>query len=373
MRYDLLALSRIVFKLLSTGATIWAILSGYQLIAIATIALISSFSSNLTFYFIAKHLEPEVGVRVGSVNKVTIKALTGYSAWAFFIDVSRLLKERGDLWVIGYLLTASQLTVYYVALRLVEYATQFLFSAVNMTTPLFATDFSRKDFDAFSQKLYLFTRLNAILGCITVFGFILFAEEFFSLWMGESFDANTAFQICCIVLVGKMIAFSSSPVGNSLMAINKPKTLSFVVAFEAVVGLTASYFLILEYGLKGAAVGVVLPFLFTRTFLIFYLLKKDISFSILVIYKNYIKSAFVLAVPFLTVLYSKLYLADLINMVYLAVLMLLFVLLTYISLPVLFTSKEKEELKIMLPGKIFKLLFGLSILFNSKPKVNRES
>ncbi len=357
MRYDLLALSRIVFKLLSTGATIWAVLCGYQLIAIATIALISSFSSNLTFYYIAKHLEPKIGVSVGSVNKATIKALTGYSAWAFFIDVSRLLKERGDLWVIGYLLTASQLTVYYVALRLVEYATQFLFSAVNMTTPLFATDFSRKDFDAFSQKLYLFTRLNAILGFITVFGFILFAKEFFSFWMGTSFDAETAFQICCIVLAGKMIAFSSSPVGNSLMAINKPRTLSFVVAFEAVVGLSASYFLILQYGLKGAAVGVVLPFLFTRTFLVFYLLRKDIEFSMLTIYRNFLQSGIVLSVPFTVIFYIKYQFHESFNFIHFISLVGLFIVLTYLSIPLLFKETEKKELKKLLPTKIFMLLF----------------
>ncbi|MFD2228563.1 oligosaccharide flippase family protein [Alkalimarinus sediminis] len=359
MRYDLLALSRIIFKLLSTAFIVWAVMTGYQLIAIAIIGLLASVLSNITFYSIAKYLEPDVKVKVRYINKSIIKSLSGYSAWAFFIDTSRLLKERGDLWIIGYLLSAAQLTVYYVALRLVEYATQILFSAVNMTTPLLTADFSKGDFKAFEQKLYLFTRLNSVLGLITIFGFILFANELFTFWMGDKFDADTAFLICCVVLAGKMVAFFAAPIGNGLMAINKPRTLSMVVAFEAVVSLVTAYFLILSYGLTGAAFGVVLPFLFTRTFLIFYLLQKDIKFSILSIYQKLVKSFVVLSLPFMAVFYIKYQLSSSLSLLYFFALILLYGLLTYLVLPLLFTLDEKRDLKKILPHKIYLLLFGV--------------
>lgn len=373
MRYDLLALSRIVFKILSTAGIVWAVMSGYQLIAIALIGLLASILSNLTFYSIAKYLEPDVKLKVSYIDKAIIKSLSGYSAWVFFIDMSRMLKERGDLWIIGYLLSAAQLTIYYVALRLVDYAVQILVSAVNMTTPLITADYAKGDIKALVQKIYLFSRLNAILALITISGFVLFAQEVFQFWMGGTFDASSAYTICCIVLFGKMLAFANSPVANALMAINKPRTLSIITAGEAAVSLLATFMLVYYYGLHGAAIGVVFPLLFTRTVLIHLYLKRDIDFSILVIYKNLIKSAAILAVPFCAVLYIKTQLLSSISFVAFIGLICLFVLMVYCSISFMFTMKEKEALSHVLPSKLYRLLFGLSFVFASKPKIEKDT
>ncbi|UZE94363.1 oligosaccharide flippase family protein [Alkalimarinus alittae] len=373
MRYDLLALSRIVFKILSTAAIVWAVMTGYQLIAIALIGLLASILSNFTFYFIAKYLEPNVNVKFSYIDKAIIKSLSGYSAWVFFIDMSRMLKERGDLWVIGYLLSAAQLTVYYVALRLVDYAVQILVSAVNMTTPLITADYAKGDIKALVQKIYLFSRLNSILALITIFGFVLFAQEVFQFWMGGTFDASTAYTICCIVLFGKMLAFANSPVANALMAINKPRTLSIITAGEAVVSLTATFLLVYYYGLEGAALGVVFPLLFTRTVLIHLCLQRDIDFSILTIYRNLLKSAAVLAVPFCTVLYIKSQLLSDISFAYFIGLIGLFVLMTYLSISFMFTKKEQEALSHVLPSKLYRLLFGVRLALAHHQRVERNS
>lgn len=372
MRYDLLAISRIVFKLLSTAAIVWAVLTGYQLIAIALIGLVASVLSNLTFYFIAKYLEPDVTVKLSYIDKSIIKSLSGYSTWVFFIDIFRMLKERGDLWIIGYLLSAAQLTIYYVALRLVEYAVQILVSAVNMTTPLITADYAKGDIKALVQKIYLFSRLNSILALITIFGFVLFAQEVFQFWIGGEFDAESAYFICCVVLIGKMIAFANSPVANALMAINKPRTLSIITAGEALVSLIATYLLVYSYGLEGAAFGVVFPLLFTRTILLHLCLKQDIDFSILTIYKNLLKSLAVLAVPFIVIFYIKSQLLVAISFGYFIGLICLFVLMTYLSISFMFTSKERDALSQVLPAKLYRLLFGLNIVLTRKQRLEKD-
>src|SRR5690606_20903820 len=88
MRYDLLSYSRIFFKLVSATATIILVLNGLSLIAIALVSLISSLLSNITFFYIARHLHKEMRVSFRHANRTTIRELFSYSAWAFLIDMT---------------------------------------------------------------------------------------------------------------------------------------------------------------------------------------------------------------------------------------------------------------------------------------------
>ncbi|WP_074454383.1 lipopolysaccharide biosynthesis protein [Marinobacter sp. X15-166B] len=101
IRFDLMAATRLFFVLASTIATVIAILTGKGIIAVAIIGLVSSFVSDIVFRVISSHMEPQVKIKLSSFSRSQLKALYSFSAWAFLIDISRLLQERAPVWSIG--------------------------------------------------------------------------------------------------------------------------------------------------------------------------------------------------------------------------------------------------------------------------------
>jgi len=268
LRYDLLSISRIIVRLLNAGLTIYVLIISKNLILVALVSLSTSTLSNLFFYLISRHLFKELSISRKHVSKETMKSLLNYSSWAFLIDLTRLLKERSALYFIAALLSPGILTVYYTALRLVEYAIQLLTRATGITTPLYARYYAENNFEELRDKIIIFTKINFVFSSFTVYFFYIMGFELIQLWMGDEFDSQTASIILNISIAGKLVTYITAPVSSAIMAMGHPRYLAIMGIIEAVAALILLYtFLaILNLGAIGAAIAVTLPFYITRPF-----------------------------------------------------------------------------------------------------------
>jgi len=270
LRQDLLSYSRITFKIVSTLVVAWLLFEGYQLIAIALVQLTSSFFSNLVFRFIAHYLEPEVRLQPRLIDKATVQEIFSFSAWAFIVDLSRLLKERGDVWMVAVLTAPALLTIYYVGVRLVEYANQLLYKAFGFTLPLYTEAVARHDDIELARKVRLFIRLNTIVAIGLLTAAFLFGQDLIRLWMGNDFKADDAYLVFVILLSAKLLVFITAPYSNVLFAIAKHKNQAIISGSEAILSLILIPIFInfLENSLLGASLGIALPFFITRPFIL---------------------------------------------------------------------------------------------------------
>lgn len=288
MRYDLNALSQIFVKFLSTGITVWALIEGYELIAVAWITLGSSILSNLIFYLIANHLFNEMSVSFSKVKYSRIKELAGFSFWAFLTDVSILLQKKLDIFMIGYFIGLSMLTVYYVSLRLVEYALTLLSKATGITMPVFTENFSNNDMEKLCDNVIIFIRVNFLLGCYAVVISFLFGESFINIWMGDEFDVTLAYYSLCILISGKVVLFIYGPLASVLMAVYRHQWLSYIGFAELLLSALFIFYAIgiLDKGILGASVGIVAPLFLTRFFILPLIVQKEVGLSFSRIYKS---------------------------------------------------------------------------------------
>src|SRR5690606_20045371 len=100
-RYDLLAGYRIALKLLSTGALVLLLFSGYKLVALAILHFTFGVLGGIAYLIIAICVYKEMRFGRGYFSLGSIKELFSYSSWAFLIDVNQALKQRIDLFFIG--------------------------------------------------------------------------------------------------------------------------------------------------------------------------------------------------------------------------------------------------------------------------------
>lgn len=288
LRQDLLSYSRIAFKVVSTLIIAWLLFEGYQLIAIALVQLASSFFSNLVFRFIAHYLEPEVRLQPRLIDKATVKEIFSFSAWAFIVDLSRLLKERGDVWMVAAFTTPALLTVYYVGVRLVEYSNQLLYKAFGFTLPLYTEAVAREDDAELARKVRMFLRLNTMVAGGLLIGAYLFGNDLIRLWMGSEFQSAEAYLVLVVLLSAKLLVFITAPYSNVLFAIAKHQYQAFVSATEAASSLILIPILIhlMERPLLAASIAIALPFLVTRPFIIPFLVSRHSSVPVTLLYQT---------------------------------------------------------------------------------------
>lgn len=282
MRYDLLSISRIIFRVIGTAAVIITLLEGHGVVTVALIGLLTQLGSNLAFRLIAFKLEPEIRVSWKHTRKHHFKDLFRFSGWAFLIDFSRLVQERAGIWIVGALLNSATLTVFYVGFRLGDYAFEFLSRALDLGEPIFVRNYADGDFDALRKNLFLFSKINAIFAFSLLGFFYSIGHSFITLWMGAKFDGGTAFHVGVIIIMARILLFISLPINTIFLVLYKPKVMSWISILEA---LLYSIFLLLFIEIfKGqlvlAATAGLVAYGITRPILMPFLASRSLNFPL---------------------------------------------------------------------------------------------
>lgn len=364
IRYDIIAYFKVIIKIVSVGVTVWALLSGYKLLAVALIALGSSVLSNLIFFGIAKYLHRPLRIGYRYINKNMMLSLWSYSGWAFLIDITRIAKDKLPIFMIAAFLSTSALTVYYVALRLVEYSVTFLGKATNMSTPIFAACHARDDMEDMRAKIIVFQRINTILGFYLVYCLVLLGSPLINLWMGADFNFNEASLVLAILIVSKITAFAFSPLSSALMAISRHHWQALLGLCE--VGVSALFIFIalvaFDSGLIGVALGAASPLLIGRAIILPVIANHELNLSVSRIYSNLLRPLVLISLCFIL----SAFLLNYFNVATMFQLLVAGIAISFIYWPVvLFSLTEKEWGYVldMLPDRIgipLKGLFALS-------------
>ena len=296
LRYDLLAISRIATKLLSAVLIVYFISSGYGLIALSLITLVSSQVGNVLYFGIAKYLFQEMHVSRLYIDYGLLKEILNFSKWTFLIDLSKIIKDRIDIYMVAAFLSTSILTTYYVALRLTEYSLELLTRTTNFTTPLFIKYHAQHEMSEIDEKVKIFTRVNFILSAYAIIYYFCYGDDIIRLWMGSSFDTETAYMILLILLSGRLACFVFTPSGSVFIACSKPKTNSIIGVVECFLSAALIFLFvkILKLGPIGASLGLSAPFFITRVMLTPILAYRLLAKSPLFLYMHLLKP-FVLA------------------------------------------------------------------------------
>ncbi|SDW60378.1 lipopolysaccharide biosynthesis protein [Marinobacter mobilis] len=288
LRQDLMSYSQIIFRILGAALTAYLLYAGYKLIAVALVQFTVSLLSNLVFRYIAYYLEPKLRVRLKTVDRPTFKEIFGFSSWSFVIDLTRLLKERGDVWMVAAFTSPALLTVYYVGVRLVEYSNQLLYKAFGFTLPLYTEAIAREDDQELERKVKLFLRLNTLVSGIVLIGAVLFGRDVIRIWMGDSFSAADAAIVFIVLLAAKLLVFITNPFTNVLFAMAKHRYQAYVSGAEAITSLALIpvFMQVLDNPLLAAALAIGLPFTITRTLIVPFIVQRNTRLSVALLYKT---------------------------------------------------------------------------------------
>jgi O-antigen/teichoic acid export membrane protein len=273
LRFDKAAMYRIIVKLVSFIAMVLLLHYGFKLIAIALLGLVSGIVSNYFFLRLARNVFSELKISSSLISKKLIKELFSYSSWSLLIDMNSILKGRIDIFFIGGYVSLNAVSIYYVPVRLVEYAMQLSFRALNLGMPILAGNAAGKDEVKFYENFVLYNRVNIYFSIAIFVFFLVFGQAIIYHWMGKYFDSISAYYILIILLAGRISSLANNGFSTALYAKALHKQLAYNALGETFCTAVLLYLALVEFelGVIWAAASVSIPLFISRFFILPYM------------------------------------------------------------------------------------------------------
>jgi O-antigen/teichoic acid export membrane protein len=268
MRFDVIATVRFTKSIIDAALIYLALSHGYGLVAMALITFMTGILSTLIYVRYSTSLFKELTFSKAHIDKKTFKTIFHFSKWVFIFDLSAVIRDKMDIWLIAFYLGNITLPVYYVAVRLVDYAMSFLQQATGMSGPIFTEYYVKGQLDLLSRSFSIFIKANFILGVSIIVGFFHFGYSFIDLWMKGEVATDVAFNCLMVLSVGRFMVYFTTPVQSLLMTINKHKIGAWIALFETALAGVLSLWLIPKYELIGAAFAIATPYIVGRFFML---------------------------------------------------------------------------------------------------------
>lgn len=281
MRYDFIAIVRIIRSIIDAVLIYLFLSNGYGLVAIALISLVSSIIGNIIYVRFTSSLFKDLSFRKSHVDIETLRDVFHFSKWVFIFDMNSMFRNKMDIWFIAFYQSNSVLTIYYVAVRLTEYALQFLTQATGITGPIFTEYYARGEHEKLKQSVIAFIKLDILLGTTFLVGFYLVGESFIRLWMGDTFAYQEAFSCLVILAVGRFSVYYSSPLQSLLMTLNRHNLGAWISVAETLASALLLWLLVPIYGIIGAAIAIAIPTLVGRLVIVPFFVARliDLGFA----------------------------------------------------------------------------------------------
>lgn len=265
MRYDTTAVVSICKTLVDVALVVLLLKNGYSLIAMVSVYFLTSIASTVFYIYYCNSLFQQIEYSRDNVNLATTKEMFHFSKWVFLMDASQLLKDKMDIWLIAFYGSAALVTIYYVAVRLLDFGLQLLIQMMRVTSSVTIKYYALGDTKTLTWFVGVCLKINFILAVVLFNGLYLVGKDFISLWMGQTFEVDVTFECLIILSVGKLMGFVARPLGDLLLTIKKHRYSANLTLIETASSGILCMLLIPSYGLVGAAIAIALPLVFTKT------------------------------------------------------------------------------------------------------------
>lgn len=214
---------------------------------------------------------PALGVIYPSFRRFSrsrLKEMLTFGLKSFIQGASQKIETASDRLVIGTILGPASVPVYSISSTLVSYVNKLTMTLTHVFMPLFSDLNARGEEDRI-REIYLVAS-KFVVGLVVPMsaGITLIGAPFIEIWMQGAFDPVTVNAIMVLLVfyiaVPKLNPFAS----RYLTAINRHSIFAKVAPPAALLNLVLSIWLVMEFGVVGAAMGSVFPvFIVTPIFL----------------------------------------------------------------------------------------------------------
>jgi len=238
-------------------ANVAVVLMGYGLVVLVAVTTAVRALSYFAYRLNAYRVFPELRISIAHVNLARLREVTGFSIFMVLIDLANKLNYSTDTLVIGVFLGPAAVAVWAVAARLIQIIQQMTGRLNAALLPVVVDGAALGHIERLRSVLLQGTRLSLAMVIGLACGAALVAEPLIVGWVGPEFTASAAvLQILAAVVI---VRVGNGTATTLLKGAGRHRLLAYSNLGMAILNLALSAALVQQFGLKGVAVGTLLP------------------------------------------------------------------------------------------------------------------
>ena len=257
--------------------TIYFVNKGYGVISIGMALLIGEAVANLCIAIIAFTKIKAFQFRLAFVDRSKLLELYTFGLNSFIATIGTMLRFPLGNVVISAFIGLSSVTIYSIPVRLLNYADAFIFTSIGVLQPYFTKLYAEGNTEELKNKFFFANAISFGLGGLLAGGLFVFGVDFIELWVGDYEETK---WLTYILPFSLMFGISQYPSIMILYTLGKHKYYAIQNLLEALVNVALGLVLIQWFGIPGVALGVVLPMLVTKVWLLPKYVSKQLGSSL---------------------------------------------------------------------------------------------
>lgn len=277
LRMDKVAIAEIVGRIALIGATLSAIALKLNLLAIMVAVVLGSFTNFLmTFIFSRKYVRIKLKFNF-KIWKNIIK-----QTWPIALSIAfNLIYFKADTIILSIVKTQADVGIYGATYKILEVLTTFPAMFAGLMLPLLAAAYTQANLEKFKKILQKAFDLMIIMVLPLIVVVLFFAKPIMILIGGSEFEASGT--VLKIIIFATASIFIGNLFGNTIVAINKQKTMMWFYLGIALFALTGYLIFIPRYSYFGAAgmtVASEIAIMLSSAWIVFRTTKVRLGFQI---------------------------------------------------------------------------------------------
>jgi O-antigen/teichoic acid export membrane protein len=254
--FQVLNWTNIVSTLLRALLILLALRHGLGLLTVAFITVALPLLSSAACLVVAHRLlRIPYGLRY--VDRATFKRVADYGSVTFLIIVAGRLRFKTDAVIIGSFISASAITAFSIAGRLVDYATEVVASLAQIFTPMSSQFHAAGDYDRLRKIFLMGNRACALTIFPMCTVLIVMGKSVIEVWVGSRYV--TSYVILLVLLIPSTLYFAQATSNRILFGMSRHRLLALVALLEGAANVILSIALIRPLGILGDALGTAIP------------------------------------------------------------------------------------------------------------------
>lgn len=192
-----------------------------------------------------------------------------FSKWVGLFTIIAAVTARLDTFISARLLSSTDVGIYGAANQLVTFVPQLVAALGTVAAPKFSS------FDSLDKMVTFFKKFQMFVFAITILGLLAIPLSFYfiPLFLGQAYSESI--PVFIVLLFGMLVFLISVPVHNSIIYyFAKPQLFLWLSVGHLLIVGFLGYFMILNFGVMGAAFTVLAGNLFNFVIPLFWFLKK---------------------------------------------------------------------------------------------------
>ena len=240
---------------------VWALSSGYGLLAIGFISVGVNILSYLPYLVVSFRICPELRLRRAYVDPGKLRMLASFGIVTFWIGIANRLRFQTDSLVIGSFLSVELISIFAIGSKLVSYTTELVQAMAQVFTPMSSHFHAKGDMDSLRRILITGNRYASLIIFPLMAVLLLLGKSFIRIWVGPAYSSS--YTVLAILLIPMSLYVAQATSTKVLYGMGRHHKLALVLAVEGGANLVLSIVLLHWYGIFGVALGTAIPLTLT--------------------------------------------------------------------------------------------------------------